>query len=621
VTDDTAAINASITAQNYALIPPNVNVGVGTVFPNNIRLRSNQALIGSGPTSNLVVLSSFNAGGGGQFIALDGNDIEVRDFAVSSSIVNSVSDNVALIQNFDTGFGGSINRVRVSRVKFNLPTYNKGTVAFICTGQNISDLIIEDCDVQAAGSGLTVFSGNISGGGTCNNLIIVNNRLSNLFGASNYGIGVSISAKVTNALIANNSIGNVEYACMEMVGIGTNANFCDNILWGTGPRGFACTNANQSPSVIVQGNTTGTECNHFWEIASCPGAIIANNTIYGCVILDCSNIWAHDNHIVVPNGSVTSGFGLGNGSATVTNCLVENNILDSSNYTSSPNVVYCNGAGVTGNIIRNNLLKLSPQSGSYTASFNGASNNMFITNFHEINGQATVSDPLVMEGTSYQFTNGGSVVLDYNITNGVNTFSFLNNTDVYLQAALGQSPSLRIGAPVVAGTNQIRLGLNTNNNPMLAFADPSGSGNRDTYLLREGASTFSVNTSDGTVPGVATTLQLYNLSDTIPVTTNYERGVVGWITPPNVFTVGAQASGSGTLRPTNLIGANIVVGTAALATNANNGFLYIPTCAGTPTGTPTTFTGRVPMIYDTTNNKFYIYNGSWKGGTNPGTFT
>lgn len=66
---------------------------------------------------------------------------------------------------------------------------------------------------------------------------------------------------------------------------------------------------------------------------------------------------------------------------------------------------------------------------------------------------------------------------------------------------------------------------------------------------------------------------------------------------------------------------NIVLGAAALNTTATDGFLYIPTCAGTPTGTPTAKTGRVPMIYDTTNNKFYIYNGGWKGGTTPGAFS
>ena len=58
---------------------------------------------------------------------------------------------------------------------------------------------------------------------------------------------------------------------------------------------------------------------------------------------------------------------------------------------------------------------------------------------------------------------------------------------------------------------------------------------------------------------------------------------------------------------------NVIVNTAAIATNATNGFLYVPTCAGTPTGTPTTYTGRAPIVVDTTNNKLYFYSGGqWR---------
>ena len=51
----------------------------------------------------------------------------------------------------------------------------------------------------------------------------------------------------------------------------------------------------------------------------------------------------------------------------------------------------------------------------------------------------------------------------------------------------------------------------------------------------------------------------------------------------------------------------------ALATNATDGFTYIPTSAGAPTGVPSTQSGSVPMVYDRTHNSFYIYNdGAWK---------
>lgn len=66
-------------------------------------------------------------------------------------------------------------------------------------------------------------------------------------------------------------------------------------------------------------------------------------------------------------------------------------------------------------------------------------------------------------------------------------------------------------------------------------------------------------------------------------------------------------------------GSFVLQANGALATNATDGFTYIPTCAGTPTGTPTTQTGAVPLVYDTTNNQFWIYNGgAWRQPKTPG---
>src|SRR3990167_8293468 len=47
-------------------------------------------------------------------------------------------------------------------------------------------------------------------------------------------------------------------------------------------------------------------------------------------------------------------------------------------------------------------------------------------------------------------------------------------------------------------------------------------------------------------------------------------------------------------------------------TGMTNGFIYIPSAAGVPTGTPTSISGTVPLYYDSTNNDLYVYNTAWK---------
>ncbi len=55
----------------------------------------------------------------------------------------------------------------------------------------------------------------------------------------------------------------------------------------------------------------------------------------------------------------------------------------------------------------------------------------------------------------------------------------------------------------------------------------------------------------------------------------------------------------------------LISNSAAVATNATDGFLYVTTSAGAPTGTPTTQTGTAALEYDTTNNNLEIYNAGW----------
>jgi hypothetical protein len=58
---------------------------------------------------------------------------------------------------------------------------------------------------------------------------------------------------------------------------------------------------------------------------------------------------------------------------------------------------------------------------------------------------------------------------------------------------------------------------------------------------------------------------------------------------------------------------NIVCGNGALSTNATNGFFYAPSMPGNPTGVPTSYGGRLPIIYDSQHDLLYAYTtGGWK---------
>ena len=95
-----------------------------------------------------------------------------------------------------------------------------------------------------------------------------------------------------------------------------------------------------------------------------------------------------------------------------------------------------------------------------------------------------------------------------------------------------------------------------------------------------------------------------------------DRAVLGFAAGSGTlqYRYGATSMSTGTLAFSIDGNGNVVAGgNAALATNATNGFLYVPTCAGTPTGTPTAITGMAPIVVDTTNNKMYFYSGGqWR---------
>jgi hypothetical protein len=94
--------------------------------------------------------------------------------------------------------------------------------------------------------------------------------------------------------------------------------------------------------------------------------------------------------------------------------------------------------------------------------------------------------------------------------------------------------------------------------------------------------------------------------------TSASGAVLSLNTPPLGAASALKASPRGTQALLVDNKGNVVIASAALATNATDGFLYLPSSAGAPTGIPTSYTGRVPVEVDTTNSRLMGYfGGTW----------
>ena len=166
-------------------------------------------------------------------------------------------------------------------------------------------------------------------------------------------------------------------------------------------------------------------------------------------------------------------------------------------------------------------------------------------------GQLTIGNG---EGSIALFDNIGQQIINY--------FQFIPggyNQGLTIQAAGGDG----LAAPITLAANYNGAVTASNGNgPLATFVDPGG-------------------------PGVPHT---------------------SWL----VLTAGMSGTNASVKANTG----NLVLGGGAgLATTATAGFIQIPTCAGTPTGVPTNAAAGATAIYDTTANKLWIYNGSWRSSS------
>lgn len=222
---------------------------------------------------------------------------------------------------------------------------------------------------------------------------------------------------------------------------------------------------------------------------------------------------------------------------------------------------------------------------------------------------------------------------DYVIRNVSGTFSVLDNTasttPVTIEAAtpsnavyVNASGNVGFGTASPAQKVDVVGSINVDGSARKLLVDTSAASGSLQNRFTIQSNVTNSNTSLNVVPNgtsTSTSLQFFGNPDPLNCSSlllqlfaNSEARVLATRTGTGSF-IPLKFYTSGAVRMEMDVDGNIVTGTAALATTATNGFFYVPTCAGTPTGVPTAKTGVAPIVIDTTNNKLYFYSGgSWR---------
>lgn len=167
---------------------------------------------------------------------------------------------------------------------------------------------------------------------------------------------------------------------------------------------------------------------------------------------------------------------------------------------------------------------------------------------------------------------------------------------------------------ITAGGDVLMAGNRNGNSEAFLWYDTSTG---DLSLYSRGTGSFDIY-DDATkildfTSGVFTFQQLTDISTAVGAL-RFAAAAGSGITfnPSNIDNdIGFNGDSIGSILGTNAGADAGFIGMAGPGTGNTLGFAHMPSMVGVATGTPSLLTGRSPFHYDTTNNRFRVYNSAW----------
>jgi hypothetical protein len=224
-----------------------------------------------------------------------------------------------------------------------------------------------------------------------------------------------------------------------------------------------------------------------------------------------------------------------------------------------------------------------------------------------------IDNNLVSSGAIYSDPGSGAVITNRYITNagGVSTFTpqSTSTTVIRIVSPVGAAYNY-INATASGGSTEFSVGNQTGTKMLVESSDVTnggfiGVGFNSTAGFATLNETFAglafvvnggtVNGSDAGIFAIAAEAQGVGATGTDIVVQGIQPGTTTKYVGLHVYGTGdVSLNGQG----------------SALTTGATAGFTFLPSMAGTPTGTPATHTGTTPFVYDTTNQTLWVRAGS-----------